>query len=63
MDFKGRYAISAPPEAVWAALHDPQILTRAIPGCETLEKISDTEFLKAKAALAIGPVKARFEER
>ena len=60
MDFKGRYAISAPPEAVWAALHDPQILTRAIPGCETLEKISATEF-KAKAAVTIGPVKTRFE--
>ena len=60
MDFKGRYAIAAPPEAVWASLHDREILSKAIPGCEALEKISDTEF-KAKAAVSIGPVKARFE--
>src|SRR5262245_58427729 len=60
MDFKGRYAISAPPQTVWASLHDAEILRKAIPGCETLEKISDTEF-KAKAAVSIGPVKARFE--
>jgi carbon monoxide dehydrogenase subunit G len=38
----------------------PGYVGQAIPGCETLEKISDTEF-KAKAAVSIGPVKARFE--
>jgi carbon monoxide dehydrogenase subunit G len=60
MEFKGRYLISAPPEAVWIALHNPRVLAQAIPGCEAVEKISDTEF-KAKAAITIGPVKARFE--
>lgn len=60
MEFKGRYLISAPPDAVWAALHDARLLAQAIPGCEGVEKISDTEF-KAKAAVTIGPVKARFE--
>jgi len=60
MEFKGRYLISASPGAVWSALHDARILAQAIPGCEALEKISDTEF-KAKTAVAIGPVMARFE--
>jgi carbon monoxide dehydrogenase subunit G len=60
MEFKGRYLISAPPEAVWTALHNPRVLAQVIPGCEAIEKISDTEF-KAKAAITIGPVKARFE--
>jgi hypothetical protein len=60
MEFKGRYSILAPPGAVWAALHDPSMLAKAIPGCEGVEKISDTEF-KAKALVKIGPVKARFE--
>ena len=60
MDFRGRYVISASPDAVWTALHDPRLLAQAIPGCEALEKISDTEF-KAKAAVTVGPVKARFE--
>ena len=60
MNFTGRYEIPAEPEAVWAALHDPDALKAAIPGCESVEKLSPNEF-KASAALSIGPVKARFE--
>ena len=60
MEFKGRYAISAPPQTVWAALQNPELLKQSIPGCESLEKLSDGAF-KAKVVLSIGPVKARFE--
>jgi hypothetical protein len=60
MDFKGKYSIPASPEAVWAALHDSDVLGKAIPGCESVEMVSGTE-MKAKAAIKIGPVKARFE--
>jgi len=60
MDFKGKYAIPASPDAVWAALHEAEMLAAAIPGCEGVEKLSDMEF-KARATLKIGPVKARFE--
>ena len=60
MEFKGQYSIPASPDAVWSALHDPQVLARAIPGCEGVDKLSDTE-MRAKAAIKIGPVKARFE--
>ena len=60
MEFKGKYAILASPDAVWNALHDPKVLAAAIPGCEAVEKISATDF-KARAAIKIGPVKARFE--
>jgi uncharacterized protein len=60
MDFKGQYSIPASPEAVWAALHDPEMLAKAIPGCESVEKLSDTE-MRAKASIKVGPVKARFE--
>ena len=59
-DFKGKYSIPAAPAAVWSALHDPQVLAAAIPGCEAVDKLSATEF-KARAMLKIGPVKARFE--
>jgi carbon monoxide dehydrogenase subunit G len=62
MEFKGRYSIPAAPDAVWAALHDEAVLQQAIPGCEAVEKISDTVF-KARAMVKIGPVKARFEGR
>ena len=60
MEFKGKYTIPASPDAVWAALHEPEMLAAAIPGCEGVEKLSDTEF-KARATIKVGPVKARFE--
>jgi len=60
MDFKGKYSIPARPAAVWAALHEPEMLAAAIPGCETVEKLSPTEF-KARAVIKVGPVKARFD--
>jgi len=59
MDFKGRYSIPAPPEAVFAALHDPKTLAASIPGAESVEQISGQEF-KARAVVKIGPVKASF---
>jgi len=62
MDFKGKYSIPAPPERVWTALHEPEILAAAIPGCEGVERTSDTEY-RARTTIKIGPVKARFEGR
>jgi carbon monoxide dehydrogenase subunit G len=59
MEIKGEYRIDASREVVWAALNDPDMLQKCIPGCESLEKISDTEFA-AKVTAAIGPVRAKF---
>ncbi len=59
MDMTGERRIEAPRERVWAALNDPEILKAAIPGCDSLEKLSDTE-LKAAASVRIGPIAAKF---
>lgn len=59
MDMTGERRIPAPREEVWAALNDPEVLKAAIPGCESLEKTSETE-MKATAAVKIGPIAARF---
>jgi uncharacterized protein len=59
MEMTGSERIEAPVEAVWQALNDPEILKASIPGCEALEKVSDTE-MTATVALKVGPVKARF---
>jgi carbon monoxide dehydrogenase subunit G len=40
-------------------LNDPETLKACIPGCETIEKLSDHE-LKATAAVKLGPIAARF---
>jgi carbon monoxide dehydrogenase subunit G len=59
MEMSGEYRIAASREAVWAALNDPAILKEAIPGCQSLEKLSDTE-MTATVVSKIGPVKATF---
>jgi len=59
MDIKGEYRIAAPREKVFAALNDPEVLKACIPGCESLDKASDTE-MSAKVRLRIGPVSAAF---
>jgi len=59
MDLTGEYRIAAPREAVWKALNDPEILKQAIPGCEEIQKLSDTE-MTAKVTARVGPVKASF---
>ncbi|WP_158044152.1 SRPBCC family protein [Skermanella pratensis] len=59
MDMSGSYRVTAPREEVWAALNDPAILKQCIPGCEEIEKQSDTE-MTAKVTAKVGPVKAKF---
>src|SRR5579884_3363115 len=51
--------IPAPKAQVWAALNDPDILKRCIPGCQALEMTSPQE-MTATVVLKIGPVKATF---
>ena len=59
MDMTGERRIAAPRQTVWLALNDPAVLKTSIPGCESLEKTSDTD-MKATAAIKIGPISARF---
>jgi carbon monoxide dehydrogenase subunit G len=59
MDMTGEFRIPAPRVKVWEALNDPEILKQSIPGCEEIQKLSDTE-LAAKVMAKVGPVKARF---
>lgn len=60
MEFHGEERIAAPRAQVWQALNDPDVLKAAIPGCEDLTKLSDTE-MEATVKAAVGPVKARFK--
>ena len=60
MTMTGEYDLAAPREKIWAMLNDPVVLKACIPGCEQLDKLSDTEF-QAVATTKIGPVKARFK--
>ena len=59
MKLIGSYQINLEKQKVWEALNDPEVLKKAIPGCEEFIKNSDTEFT-AKATNKIGPFNASF---
>ncbi len=60
MTMSGEVQLPATREAVWEKLNDPVVLKGCVPGCEQLDKTSDTEF-QAIASIKIGPVKARWK--
>lgn len=59
MEMSGEQHIPLPQQRVWEALNDPEILKACIPGCETIDRVSDNEYKVAMTA-AVGPVKAKF---
>jgi uncharacterized protein len=59
LELKGSFDLTAPRQEVWDALNDSEILKGCIPGCEDIEKTSDTSF-SAKVTAKVGPVKAKF---
>ncbi|TDE34947.1 CoxG family protein [Antarcticimicrobium sediminis] len=60
MRFEGDALILAAPEAVWAGLNDPEVLRRAIPGCQSMEQTGEREFT-ATVVTKVGPVSATFK--
>jgi 2-furoyl-CoA dehydrogenase large subunit len=56
---EGEATVGAPAERVWAMLLDPETLRAVIPGCHSVQKISDTHF-RADVTIGIGPVKGRY---
>ena len=60
MTMNGEVQLSAARDKVWTMLNDPEVLKTCIPGCEMLDKSSDTEF-QAIASVKVGPVKARWK--
>lgn len=60
MKIDGQFVVRAPRAAVWEALNDPAVLSRAIPGCEQLEPRGDNRFdVVVKAG--IGAIKGTFK--
>lgn len=59
MEIIGTQSIPASRAAVWAALNDPEILKKCLPGCESVERTAEDEF-KVVVVTSIGPLRARF---
>lgn len=62
MNLSSSQIINAPRGQVWAALNDAEVLRACIPGAESVERTSETEYAVAMTA-AVGPVKARFKAK
>ena len=53
MKISGSYTLPLPPERAYQMMQDPEVLARAIPGCQGLEKMGEGEYhLKMKMVLA-----------
>jgi carbon monoxide dehydrogenase subunit G len=59
MEMTGEQLIPVAQAEVWRGLNDPEVLKACIAGCESIDKVSDTEFRVAITA-SVGPVKAKF---
>jgi carbon monoxide dehydrogenase subunit G len=62
MELSHTRLVPAPPDRVWTALNDPEILKACIPGCESFDLAPDGSYATTVAA-RVGPVSARFSGR
>ncbi len=60
MKMNGEFSVPTDRQTVWEALNDPDVLKECLPGCEEIEKLSDTE-MTATIVAKVGPVKAKFK--
>jgi carbon monoxide dehydrogenase subunit G len=60
MEMTGEQLIQASQADTWAALNDPEILKACIPGCESIERTGENEYVVQMTA-RVGPVSAKFK--
>ncbi|MBX9905534.1 MAG: carbon monoxide dehydrogenase subunit G [Burkholderiales bacterium] len=60
MEMTGEQLIALPQQATWDALNDTAVLMDCIPGCDSIDKQSDNEYLLTMIA-KVGPVSAKFK--
>ena len=59
MKIEGTQKFDAPRDRIFAALTDPAVLQKCIPGCEQMEKTGENQY-NAKLTAGVGPVKGVF---
>lgn len=60
MEMSNTQMVPASQEQTWKALNDPETLRACIPGCDGIERISDTEYTLTMT-VKVGPVSAKFK--
>ena len=59
MKIEEKFVIEAPIDEVWTFVRNPETVAPCIPGCESVETLSDKRY-RSTIAVALGPIKARF---
>jgi len=59
MDIKGTYLFNAPRDEVWKAVLDSDVLSKSLPGIQSLESIGENKY-RAVMKVRIGPVQGQF---
>jgi uncharacterized protein len=62
MLFEGQETFDHDINEVWAALHDTELLTRALPGCKSMKPVGDNAYTVA-LSLGVAAVKGDYEGR
>ena len=60
MEMTGEQLVPLTQEQTWDALNDTAILKECIPGCESMDRISDNAYQVVMTA-KVGPVSAKFK--
>lgn len=60
MKLEGEYIFDGPRDEVWTIVRDPEILAKALPGAQKLEKIDETHYA-GQMFIRIGPVSGVFD--
>ena len=59
MKIAGEFVFDGSREEVWDLVRDPEVLAAALPGTQSLNKISESEY-EGKMQLRVGPVSGVF---
>lgn len=62
MNLKGSERLPGSPEAVWEVLFDPEMIAATIPGCRSLVRVGEDEYV-GQVDLRFGPFSQQFDAR
>jgi carbon monoxide dehydrogenase subunit G len=60
MKISGTASLNATPQQVWDAFHDPEVLARCLPGCETLTEVGPNEYAMTVTA-GVAAIKGTYD--
>ncbi|MEW6717280.1 MAG: carbon monoxide dehydrogenase subunit G [Chloroflexota bacterium] len=62
MRIEGEYIFNGPREDVWEIIRDPEVLTKALPGTQSLKQVSESIY-EGELFVRVGPVVGSFSGR